>query len=40
MFIIKLQDENEEFKGSITWLKSWDEKLQNLRHKANIWETK
>ncbi len=31
----KLQDENEEFKGSITWLRSHDEKLQ----KSKIWET-
>jgi hypothetical protein len=27
MFIKKLQDENEELKGSITWLKSHDEEL-------------
>jgi hypothetical protein len=39
MFIKKLQDENKEFKVSITWLKLQDEKLQNLRQKAEIWET-
>ncbi len=39
MFIKKLQYENEELKGSITWLKSQDEKLQNLRQKAKIQET-
>jgi ATP-dependent Zn protease len=27
MLIKKLQDENEEFKGSTTWLKLQDEKL-------------
>jgi hypothetical protein len=27
MFIKKLHDENEELKGSITWLKSEDEEL-------------
>ncbi len=31
VFIKKLHDENEEFKGSITWLKLQDEKLQDLR---------
>ncbi len=35
----KLQDENEEFKDSTTWLKSHDEELQDLRQKAKIWET-
>jgi hypothetical protein len=39
VLIKKLQDENEEFKGSISWLKSQDEELQNLRQKATIWET-
>ncbi len=39
MFIKKLQDENEESKDSTTWLKSQDEKLQNLRLKVEIWET-
>jgi hypothetical protein len=34
-----LQDENEEFKGSTTWLKSEDEELQNLKQKVEIWET-
>ncbi len=38
MFIQKLQDENEEFKGSTTRLKLQDEKLQNLRLKVEIWE--
>jgi ribosomal protein L31E len=36
VFIKKLQDENEELKGSTTQLKSQDEKLQDLRHKAKI----
>jgi hypothetical protein len=27
----KLHDENEELKGSITWLKLKDEKVQNLK---------
>jgi hypothetical protein len=31
MLIKKLEDENEELKGSITRLKSKDEKLQDLR---------
>jgi hypothetical protein len=39
LFITKLQDENVEFKGSTTWLKSEDEKLQNLKQKVEIWET-
>ncbi len=39
VFIKKLQDENEEFKGSIAQLKSQDKKLQDLRQKAIIWET-
>ncbi len=39
VFIKKLQDENEEFKGSTTRLKLQDEKLQNLRQKVEIWET-
>ncbi len=39
MFIKKLQDDNEELKGSTTWLKSQDEKLQNLRLKVEIWKT-
>jgi hypothetical protein len=30
-FIKKLQDENEKLKGSTTWLKSYDEKLQDLK---------
>ncbi len=33
VFIKKLHDENEELKGSITQLKSQDEKLQDLRQK-------
>ncbi len=37
--IKKLQDENEQHKGSTTRLKLQDEKLQNLRLKAKIWET-
>jgi hypothetical protein len=36
VFIKKLQDENEELKGSIARLKLQDEKLQNLRQKAKI----
>ncbi len=36
---MKLQDENEEFKGSTSHLKSQDEELQDLRQKAKIWET-
>ncbi len=39
MLIKKLQDGNEELKGSIAWLKSQDEGLQNLKQKAEIWET-
>ncbi len=31
MFIKKLQDENEELKGSTTQLKSHDDELQDLR---------
>ncbi len=34
MFITKLQDENEEFKGNITRLKLQNEKLQDSRQKA------
>jgi hypothetical protein len=37
--INKLQDDNEEFKGSTSQLKSQDEELQDLRHKSKIWET-
>ncbi len=40
VIIEKLQDENEKFKGSTTWLKSQDEELQNLRQKVEIQETK
>ncbi len=36
---MKLQDENEKLKGSTTWLKLQDEELQDLRQKAEIWET-
>jgi hypothetical protein len=36
VFIKKLWDENEEFKGSITWLKSQVEELQDLRQKSKI----
>ncbi len=39
MFIKKLQDENEDLKGSTTPLKSQDGELQNLKQKAKIWET-
>ncbi len=39
MFTKKLQDENEGLKGSITYLKSQDEKLFDLRQKAEIQET-
>ncbi len=39
VLIQKLQDDNEELKGSTTWLKLQDEKLQNLRQKVEIWET-
>ncbi len=39
MLIKKLQDENEKLKGSTTQLKSQDEKLQDSRQKAEIWET-
>ncbi len=38
LFIKKLKDDNEELKGSIAQLKTQDE-LQNLKQKANIWET-
>ncbi len=37
--IKKLQYENEELKGSITRPKSHDEKLQDLKQKAKIWDT-
>ncbi len=37
--IKKLQDENEELKGSTTWLKSQDEELQDLKQKTKIQET-
>ncbi len=39
MLIKKLQDENEEFKDSTTWLKLQDEKLQDSKQNAKIWET-
>jgi hypothetical protein len=39
MFIKKLKDENEEFKGNTIWLKSQEEELQDLKQKAEIWET-
>ncbi len=39
MFIKKLQDGNEELKGSIMWLKLQDEKLQDSRQKAKISKT-
>ncbi len=39
VFIKKLHDENEELKGSTTWLKLLDEKLENLKQKVEIQET-
>jgi len=36
VLIKKLQDENEELKGSTTQLKSHHENMQNLRQKAKI----
>ncbi len=36
MFIKKLQDDNEDLKGSTTRMKSQDEKLQELRQKAEV----
>ncbi len=36
VLIRKLQDENEELKGSTTWLKSQDEELQDLRLKDEV----
>jgi hypothetical protein len=36
MFIKKLQDDNEEFKGSTTQLKLQVEELQNLKQKAEF----
>jgi hypothetical protein len=36
VFIKKLQDDNEELKGSTTWMKSQDEKLRELRQKAEF----
>ncbi len=39
VFIKKLQDDNKELKGSTSCLKSQNEKLQNVRHKAKIQET-
>ncbi len=40
MLIKKLQDDNEELKGNTLWLKSYNDKLQNLRLKAEIWDHK
>ncbi len=40
VFIKKLQDENEELKGNPLWLKSYNDKLLNLRLKAEIWDHK
>jgi hypothetical protein len=34
--IKKLHDENDELKGSIAWLKSQDEELQDLKQKVEI----
>ncbi len=39
VLIKKLQDENEELKGSTTQLKSHDEELEDFRKKVEIWET-
>ncbi len=39
VFIKKLHDENEELKGNITWLKSQNEKPQDLRQKVESQET-
>ncbi len=39
MLIKKLQDENDELKGSTTRLKLQNEELQDLKQKAKIWET-
>ncbi len=39
MFIKKLQDDNEELKGSTTWLNLLNEELQYLKQKVEIWET-
>ncbi len=39
VFIKKLQDENEELKGSTTRLKLQDEELHDSRQKAEIWES-
>jgi hypothetical protein len=36
VFIKKLQDDNEELKGSTTHMKSQDEKLQELRQKVEV----
>ncbi len=38
LFIKKIHDENEEFKGNTTWLKSQDEELHDLRKKFKIQE--
>ncbi len=38
VLIKKMQDENENLKGCIAWLKLQDEKLQDLK-KVEIWET-
>jgi uncharacterized protein (DUF3084 family) len=38
VFIKKLQDENEELKGSTTQLKLQDEELHDSRQKAEIWK--
>jgi len=39
VLIKKLQDDNEELKGSIAWVKSHDEKLLDLRQNVEIRET-
>jgi len=39
VFIKKLQDKNEEFKGSTPRLNSQDEELLNLKQKVEIWQT-
>ncbi len=39
ILIKKLQDDNEELKGSTSLLKSQYEELYNLKEKVKIWET-
>ncbi len=39
VFIKKLKDENEELKGSTTWLKSQYEEMEDVKQEEIFWET-